>query len=240
MINRDSEQGATIANRLLAALPPKDYERLSPHLEDVTLEFNTLLFDYGDPIRHVYFPCSGIISLLSGVGEVSTLEVGIVGREGMACLSLFFGSRRSRARALVQGKGTAMRIKASEFENECLRGGALPGIMLRFANYMLVQVSQTAVCYRFHKIEGRLARWLLLTGDRMETNEFPVTQDFMSNMLGASREAVSKSAGLLQKKELIGYSRGRIMIIDRLGLESVACKCYGILSAEEKRLPSVN
>lgn len=240
MINSTPEQNAPTANRLLAALPPNEYERLRPTLEEIALDFDTKLFEYDDPIRHVYFPNSGIISLLSGVDEISTLEVGIVGREGMACLSLFCGAKTTRARAIVQGKGTAMRMKAADFENECRKGGALPGVMLRFAHYMLVQVSQTAVCYRFHKIEGRLARWLLMTGDRMENNEFPITQGFMSNMLGVSREAVSKAAGSLQKKDLISYSRGNILIIDRPGLESAACKCYGILLAEEKSFPFLN
>src|SRR5437899_5205363 len=146
----------------------------------------------------------------------------------MVGLPLFMGVRTSRNKAIVQGKGVAMRIKAADFERECARGGALPRILLRFAHSMLVQISQSAVCYRFHLIEKRLARWLLMTSDRMESLEFRVTQDFLSNMLGVRREAVNRAAGSLQKKYLISYSRGNITILDRPGLDAAACKCYTI------------
>ena len=202
-------------------------------MEEVDLVFDTNIYNLGDAISHVYFPNSGIISLLAAIDVSSTLEVGIVGREGMAGLSIFLGVKQSRVRAIVQGNGTATRITATAFEKEFANGGDLSRIMLRFAHSMLVQISQSAVCYRFHPIEKRLARWLLMTGDRMETNEYQITQDFLSNMLGVRREAVTRAAGSLQKRDLISYSRGHILIIDRPGLDAAACKCYSIIRDEE-------
>ena len=230
----DSKQHTSTPNRLLAALPKKEYERLLPNLEKVDLVFDTNIYNLGDPIVHVYFPNSGIISLLAAIDVRSTLEVGIVGREGMVGMSLFLGVKQSRIRAIVQGTGTAMRMKAAAFEKECGKGGTLNRVMLRFAHSMLVQISQSAVCYRFHPIEKRLARWLLMTGDRMESNEYQITQDFLSHMLGVRREAVTRAAGSLQKRGLISYSRGHILILDRPGLEAAACQCYSIIRNEEK------
>lgn len=234
MIHQDSKQNASVPNRLLAALPPKEYERLLPKFEEVELKFGTIIYKLGETFRHVYFPNSGIISLLAAVDDNSTLEVGIVGSEGMVGLSLFLGVKKSRVRAIVQGSGTAMRMKAADFEKECRKGGNLTRILLRFVHSMLVQISQSAVCYRFHPIEKRLARWLMMTSDRMETNEFQMTQGFLSTMVGVRREAVTNSAGSLRKKDLISYSRGRIFITDRPGLEAAACKCYTIIKDEEK------
>ena len=148
----------------------------------------------------------------------------------MAGLPHFLGVDKSSVRAVVQGDGTAMRIKAADFDAECQNGGAtLRNVMLRFAHSMMTQISQSAVCYRYHPIENRLARWLLMTADRMETNEYQITQDFLSNMLGVRREAVNRAAGVLKNKGLISYSRGNILILDPTGLESSACDCYEIL-----------
>jgi CRP-like cAMP-binding protein len=231
---QNSTNKLSIHNRLLAALPAKEYQRLLPNLEEVALDFNTDIYKLGETISHVYFPNSGIISLLAAVDASSTLEVGLVGSEGMAGLPLFMGVKSSPVRAIVQGNGIAMRMKATDFVKECKNGGALSSLMLRFAHSMLVQISQSAVCYRFHRIEQRLARWLLMTGDRMESNEYQITQEFLSHMLGVRREAVNKAAGLLQKKDLISFSRRNIVIIDRPGLEAAACKCYFIIREEEK------
>jgi CRP-like cAMP-binding protein len=229
---------APIHNQLLAALPIEEYRRLFPKLERIALTYGENIYERGETIDHVYFPESGIISLLAAVEASATLEIGIVGREGIVGLALFLGVRTSNHRAIVQGAGFAMRMKAADFLTECQHGGMLPQFLLRFTHSLLTQVSQSAACYRFHPIEARLARWLLMTSDRMETNEFQITQEFLSNMLGVRREAVNKSAARLQQKQLISYSRGNISIINRASLEAAACQCYAIIKDEEKSFPA--
>jgi CRP-like cAMP-binding protein len=213
------------ANRLLAALPAKEYARLLPKLNEISLTYDKTIYEPGDVIRRVYFLSSGIISLLSAVGERSLLEIGIVGSEGIAGLPVFLGVKTSSTRAVVQGAGAAFEMKTADFLKECKNGGALPHLLQRYTHSLLIQISQSAVCYRFHPIEARLARWLLMTADRMKTNDFKITQEFLSNMLGVRREAVSRSAANLQQRQLINYSRGKILVTDRAGLEVVACKC---------------
>jgi CRP-like cAMP-binding protein len=228
-----TKQNAPSANRLLAALPAREYTRLLPKLEEVSLTYGENIYESGEIIRRVYFPTRGIISLLTAVEERSLLEVGIVGNEGMSGLALFLGVKTSNNRAIVQGEGFAMRMKAADFLAECENGGSLPNILRRYTHSLLTQISQSAVCYRFHPIEARLARWLLMTSDRMNTNEFQITQEFLSNMLGVRREGVNKSAVILQRQHLISYSRGSIAITNRAGLEAASCKCYGIIKDEE-------
>ena len=223
---------AQAANRLLAALPKKEYQRLLPELEQVAMPFAEVVYEPGEQIRHVYFPNDSIVSLLAEVADRSTLEVGIVGNEGMAGISVFMGVDTSPHRAIVQGAGTAMRMKASVLRKESDGVSPLRRLLHLYAHSLLTQVSQSAACNRFHMVDARLARWLLMSGDRLGSDEFLLTQDFISNMLGVRREGVSKAAGLLQKRELINYSRGRIKILDRAGLKAVACECYGILKAE--------
>src|ERR1043165_877339 len=223
---------APAANRLLAALPKSEYQRLLPELEQVTMPFEEVLYEPGDRIRHVYFPEDSIVSLLAEVADRSTLEVGIVGNEGMAGISVFMGVDASPPRAVTQAAGTAMRMKASALRRESGGTGSLYRLLHRYAHSLLTQVSRAAVCNRFHVVDARLARWLLMSGDRLGTDEFRLTQDFSSNMLGVRREGVSKAASLLQKGELINYSRGRIRILDRAGLEAVSCECYGIIKDE--------
>lgn len=236
MNDQNHGHATTPKNHLLASLPARESERMSHDMEEVELKFGTNIYSLNGKISHVYFPNSGIISLLAAVEESATLEVGLVGLEGMAGLPLFLGVRESRVRAIVQGKGTAMRMKAADFERECRNGGSLPRLLLRFTHSMLVQISQSAICFRFHVIEMRLARWLLMTSDRMETNEFRMTQDFLSNMLGVRREAVNRAATSLQRRGLIAYSRSNILVIDRPGLEASACQCYAILRAEDAQV----
>jgi CRP-like cAMP-binding protein len=219
-------------NRLLAALPKEEYRRLQPDLVPFPLNFGEVIFEPGDLIRYVYFPTSGIISLLAAVEDRATLEVGIVGREGVVGLPIFMGVETSRNRAVVQGAGIAMRMKASDFRRECKNGGLLTQLLRRYSHSRLTQISQGAACNRFHPIDARLARWLLMTSDRMGTNEFQLTQEFLSNMLGVRREGVNKAAGALQKRNLISYSRGTLTTLNRAGLESVACNCYGIIKEE--------
>jgi CRP-like cAMP-binding protein len=220
------------ANRLLAALPGKEYQHLLPEMEEVNLTFGDILFESGDSIRHVYFPNNSIISLLAAVEDRAHLEVGIVGKDGMAGLPVFMGVNKSGARALVQGSGSAMRMKSAALRKEVSNGGALHKLLHLYTHSLLTQISQSAACNRFHLINARLARWLLMTHDRIEGDEFRLTQEFISHMLGVRREQVTLSASALQKRGLISYSRGQIKILNRPGLENVACKCYEIVKEE--------
>jgi CRP-like cAMP-binding protein len=226
------EPRAPAANRLLAALPVKEYRRLLPELELVTMPFAEVIYEPGDLIRHVYFPNDSIVSLLAQVAGRSTLEVGLVGNEGVAGIPVFMGVEASRLGAIVQGEGTAMRMKASVLRKESARAGPLRSLLHLYAHSLLTQVSRSAACNRFHVVNARLARWLLMTGDRLGADEFRLTQDFISNMLGVRREGVSKAASALQKDGLIQYSRGRIRILDRAGLEAVSCECYWVIRDE--------
>jgi len=228
---------APIYNRLLAALPAGEYRRLLPDLEQIPLTYGESLYERGDTIEYVYFPDSGIISLLA-VEDGAMLEVGIVGREGIVGIAVFLGVKTSSNRAIVQGQGFAMRMKTAAFLTECDQRGMLPRLLRRFTQSLLAQVSQSAVCYRLHSAEDRLARWLLMTSDRMETKDFHLTQDFLSNMVGVRREAVNKSAVILQQEHLITYSRGNISITNRQGLEMKACRCYAAIKDEEKSFPA--
>jgi CRP-like cAMP-binding protein len=227
-----TKRAAPGANRLLAALPKKEYRRLLPELEHVPLAFGDILYESGDAIIHVYFPDNGIISLLSKVESQKVLEVGIVGNEGVAGLPVVLGVSVSLNRGLVQSPGTAMRMKAAVLRREFMRDGALQRLLHRYLHSLLTQISQSAVCIRFHMVEARLARWLLMTHDRVESDEFRLTQEFLSNMLGVRREAVSKAAGALQKRGFVNYSRGHITILDRAGLEATACQCYRVIKDE--------
>lgn len=215
-------------NRLLNALPKDAYRKMLPGFERIELVFNENIYHQSDAISDVYFPESGIISLLSAVEANSTLEVGIIGNEGILGLPLFLGVKNSNNRAVVQGAGFALKMSAANFLEEC-KTGELPRILLRFTHSLMMQISQSAACNRFHEIEARLARWLLMTGDRMNSNDFSITQDFLSNMLGVRREAVNKTATHFQKLGLIKYSRGNLSILDRRELENAACNCYKII-----------
>ncbi|MFN2480269.1 MAG: Crp/Fnr family transcriptional regulator [Pyrinomonadaceae bacterium] len=221
-----------VTNRLLSALPKKEYRRLLPELEPVTLTFGDILFEPGDRLRHVYFPDDSIVSLLTAVNDREHLEVGIVGNDGndgMAGLPVFMGVGESRVRGLVQGAGGAKRMKAAPLRREDGGGGALHKLLHLYTHSLLTQISQSAACNRFHQASARLARWLLMTHDRVEGDEFRLTQEFISNMLGVRREQVTLAAGALQKRELISYSRGRIRILNRARLEAAACECYRVV-----------
>lgn len=231
------KRSVPVTNRLLAALPKKEYQRLLPELEPVTLTFGEILFESGDRLQHVYFPVNSIISLLAAVEDREHLEVGIVGNEGMAGLPVFMGVNKSRSRGLVQGTGEAMRMKAALLSKEVSTGGSLSGLLLRYTHSLLTQVSQSAACNRFHLVNARLARWLLMTHDRVEGDEFRLTQEFISHMLGVRREGVTLAASTLQKQKLISYNRGQIKILDQAGLEAAACKCYMIVKEEYDTLP---
>jgi CRP-like cAMP-binding protein len=224
--------GTRIENRLLAALPRKVYNRLVAHLETVTLPFAEVLYEPGDAIRYVYFPNDSIVSLLSTVEDRSTLEIGIIGNEGMVGISVLLGVKTSPNRALVQGEGSAMRMKAATLRKEVNGDGFLQKLLHRHTHALMTQIAQSAACNRFHQVEARLARWLLMMHDRIGQDEFRLTQQFLSDMLGVRREGVTYAARSLQSNRLITYSRGHITILNRAGLEAAACKCYSIIKAE--------
>jgi PAS domain S-box-containing protein len=229
LLGRKAAKGNSIANSLLAALPRKDYRRLLAGLEPVTLTYGEVLLEPGEPIRHVYFPDDSLVSLLTTVKGHHALEVGLVGREGLVGISLVLGIDVSSTRALVQGTGTALRMNAARFRKEFRKSLPLQGELYRYAHSKLAQARQTAACNRFHVVEARLARWLLMTRDRVRSDEFLLTQAFLADMLGVRRVGVTKAAGALQQRKLISYSRGKIRILDRKGLEAASCECYAII-----------
>ena len=229
---KTTSNGGLPVNRLLAMLSKKEYGRLLPKLTTVNLGFGQEVYESGKTIKYVYFPNDSIISLISEGPEASWLEVGMVGNEGMAGLPVFMGVNSSSTRALVQGSGTAMRMTSAAVRTEANRLGSLHRLLHRYSHSLLTQVSQSSVCNRFHLVDARLARWLLMTKDRLGAEEFPLTQEFLSTMLGVRREGVSKAAGELQAAKLISYSRGLITLLDRPGLEAKSCECYAIIKAE--------
>jgi CRP-like cAMP-binding protein len=229
---KSSSDGGPRINRLLETLPKKEYERLLPKLKTVHLVLGEKLYEPGEAIKYVYFPNDSIISLISELSETAWLEVGMVGNEGMAGLPVFMGVSSSSTHALVQGSGTAMRMSAAAMRTEASRLGSLHRILHRYSHSLLNQVSQSSACNRFHLVNARLARWLLMTNDRLGVEEFPLTQEFLSTMLGVRREGVSKAAAALQSARLIRYSRGMITVLNRRGLEAKSCHCYAIIKAE--------
>ena len=198
-------------------------------LEPVKLEYGQVLYEPTGLIRHVYFPIDCLVSLLTAVDKGRVLEVGMVGNEGMVGMPMVLGIGESAVRALVQGGGTAMRMLASRFRIEFNKNIPLQRALFRYTHLLMAQVSQTAACNRFHEAEGRLARWLLMTADRLHTDEFLLTHEFLAHMLGVRRVGVTKAAEGLRRKKLIVYSRGHIIILDRKNLEKTACVCYRIV-----------
>jgi len=220
---------ASIENSLLAALPRKEYQRLLARLEPVTLTFGEVLYEPGETIRHVYFPSTSLVSLLTLVDGHLAMEVGLIGREGMVGIPLVLGHNESSVRALVQGSGTAMRMAAAHFRKEFRLSLPLQQELYRYTHALMAQISQTAACNRFHVVETRLARWLLMTHDRVNSDRFHMTQEFLGHMLGVRRVGVTRAAQALQKHKLISYSRGDIAVLDRSGLEAAACQCYEVV-----------
>jgi CRP-like cAMP-binding protein len=213
----------SIENSLLATIPRKEYRRLLAWLEPVTLTYGEVLYEPGQTIRHVYFPGASLVSLLTMVDGHLALEVGLIGREGM------LGHTVSSVRALVQGTGTAMRMASEPFRREFELSLPLQQELYGYTHTLMAQISQTAACNRFHIVEERLARWLLMTHDRVKSDRFRMTHEFLAHMLGVRRVGVTKAAQSLQKLKLIRYSRGDITICDRKGLEAAACRCYEVV-----------
>ncbi len=224
-----------VENNLLNALPRRIYARMQAGLEPVQLLFGEMLHQQGETIRHVYFPGSAMISLLAVAEGHPALEVGLIGREGMVGIPLALGSGEATVAALVQGSGSATRMTVARFRQELLINPALERLLLRFTGVLMAQVSQTAACNRFHVVEQRLARWLLMSSDRLQLLEFRMTHEFLGHMLGVRRVGVTQAALDLHNRKLINYHRGMITILDRAGLEGSACQCYGVVHALYER-----
>lgn len=227
-----------IQNLLLAALSRKTYLAILPGLAPVTLDFGKILYEPGRPIWEVYFPSACLISLITAAEHHPPLEVGMVGREGMVGISLALGVNVSPVRVLVQGAGPALRMTKARLVSALRAHPAFHRELLGYAHTLMQQITQTAVCNRFHVVEARLARWLLMTRDRMRTAEFRMTHEFLSTMLGVRREGVTEAATAFQRKLLIEYRRGKIKILDHRGLEAASCTCYRRPATGTEFMPS--
>jgi CRP-like cAMP-binding protein len=223
-------------NHLLAALPETELERLLPHLEVVPMELGGVLYESGSRLRDVYFPTNSIVSLLYVMTDGSSAEIAVVGNEGIIGVALFMGGETTPSRAVVQSAGSAYRLKGKLLKQEFNRSGALQHLLLRYTQALLTQMAQTAVCNRHHSVDQQLCRWLLMSLDRLPSNSLTMTQELIANMLGVRREGVTEAAGKLQDIGLIHYSRGRITVLDRPGLEAKACECYQVVKSEFDRL----
>lgn len=222
-------------NRILAALPDEEYERLRPRFDTVALEHGKIIYHPGDPIRHVYFPLDAIISIVVILENGATVEVGFVGSEGMAGFPVVLGTNTSFHQVMVQVAGSAVRMSADALRSECSQCTPLQAILLRYAMALHIFSNQSVACNRLHTIEERLCRWLLAMHDRAEEDEFELTQELIAAMLGAQRSGVTLAAGALQRAGLIGYRRGRITILDREGLEQTSCECYRVVKEQFDR-----
>jgi len=228
-------------NRLLAALPDEEYGRLLPNLEQVPMPLGQVLYESGEQMRHVYFPVDAIVSMLYVMEDGASAEIAVVGNDGVVGVSLFMGGETTPSRAVVQSAGHAYRLKGQLLKEVFNRaGGRRAGIfhdlMLRYTQALLTQMSQTAVCNRHHSLDQQFCRWLLLSLDRLPTNELVMTQELIANMLGVRRESVTEAAGNVQRAGLIEYHRGHIIVRDRAGLEARVCECYAVVRKEFDRL----
>lgn len=230
-----TDTAAPSRNLLLSALPESELNALRPHLERVELETRQLVFDCNVPISHVYFVESGVVSVVGVMSNGTAVEVATVGREGFVGLPVFLGTDRTPARAFCQVPGSALRLPAGPFK-QLAANGALHRGLLRYMQALFVLLAQSAACNRVHSIGERCARWLLLTHDRVDDDTFPLTQEFLAQMLGVRRASVTDAASELQAENLISYHRGEITIRDRQGLEGYSCECYGIIKAEFERM----
>lgn len=225
-----------LSNQLLAALPVEEWLRWLPQLEPVELKLGQVLYESGSAQRDVYFPTSAIVSLLYVTENGSSAEIAIVGFEGVVGIALFLGGDTSPNRAVVQSAGQGFRLKARVIKAEFNRSLPVMHLLLRYAQALITQISQTAVCNRHHSVQQQLCRWLLMSLDRLPGNHLRMTQELISNMLGVRREGVTENAHKLQQAGLIRYSRGHIEVLDRAGLEHVVCECYGVVKEEYDRL----
>ena len=225
-------KGPRVTNNLIAAVPSKDRARLLANCESVDLVFGDLLSEAGEPITHVYFPLVGFISLVAALDGHQPLEMGLVGSEGMLGMTLKLGIKTAPMRAVVQGTGTALRMTGSNFTRYLADTPAMFRILDRYLYVMMAQLTRSSACTRFHEIEPRLARWLLMSHDRAHADHFHLTHEFLADMLGVRRSGVSIAAGALQMRKLIRYSRGEIQILNRKGLEAASCECYNAMQKD--------
>lgn len=223
-------------NHLLAALPEAEWLRWDPQLELTDLPLGKVLYESGGPMPYVYFPTSAIVSLLYVLESGASAEIAVVGYEGVVGVSIFMGGGSTPSRAVVQSAGTGYRLRADAVKDEFGRAGPVMHLMLRYTLALITQMSQTAVCNRHHSLDEQLCRWLLLSLDRLRGSELAMTQELIANMLGVRREGVTEAAMKLQRAGLISYSRGRITVLDRPGLEMRTCECYGVVKREYDRL----
>ena len=226
-------------NQLLAAMPEAEWKRWLPDIEAVDLPLGKVLYEPGATLSHVYFPTTAIVSLLHVLENGASAEIAVVGNEGLVGISLFMGGESTPSRAVVQSAGKGFRLPAQAMKDEFNRGGAVLHLLLRYTQALITQMSQTAVCNRHHSLDQQLCRWLLLSLDRLEGSELVMTQELISNMLGVRREGVTEAALLLQAARLIKYSRGRISVLDRPGIEKRSCECYGVVKKEYDRLKEI-
>jgi CRP-like cAMP-binding protein len=224
------------ANRLLGLLTPRDYARLRPHLHRIPLEYRKSLYRARKAADYVYFIETGVGSLVNTMANGQAAEVGTIGNEGVVGLPLLFGDNIAPTSVYVQVPGAGLRMKAKRFEKELARSASMRAVMLRYAHAFFNQVAQSAACNHFHSIQQRCARWMLMTHDRMESDQFLLTQEFLAMMLGVQRTGVSGAAGGLQQAGLIRYNRGHVTILDRSGLVRRSCECYGVSKREFDRL----
>lgn len=223
-------------NHLLAVLPQEVWLRLAPHLEEVDMPLGQVLCESGSTLKHVYFPTTSIVSLLYVMENGASAEIAVVGNEGIVGISLFMGGDSMPSRAVVQSAGRGHRLKSQLLKDEFNLGGPVMHVLLRYTQALITQMAQTAVCNRHHALEQQLCRWLLLSLDRLSSNELLMTQELIANMLGVRREGVTEAALKLQKLGLISYARGRILVLDRPGLEARTCECYAVVKKEYDRL----
>jgi CRP-like cAMP-binding protein len=223
-------------NHLLDALPEGDYARLKSELELVPMPLGTVLYEPGARLRHVFFPTTSIVSLLYVMEDGASAEIAVVGNEGMLGISLFMGGETTPSHAVVQSAGYGVRLKAQLLKDEFARFGPMMHLLLRYTQALITQMAQTAVCNRHHSVDQQLCRWLLLSLDRLATNELSMTQELIANMLGVRREGVTEAAGRLQDAGLIRYQRGKITVLDRTRLEARSCECYQVVKTEFDRL----
>jgi|SRR5258705_7399426 len=223
-------------NRLLAALPGDEYERLLPRLHEVSFSLGEVVYEFGGHLDYVYFPTTSIVSLLYTMENGTSAEMGLTGNDGIVGIALFMGGGTMPNRAVVQSAGGAIRMRAKILQDEFARGGKFQQLLLRYTQALITQISQTAVCNRLHSVEQQLCRWLLLSHDRVKADELIMTQELIADMLGVRREGVTVAAGRLQDAGAISYVRGHIMILDRQKLEDTVCECYLVVKNEFDRL----
>ncbi len=231
-----TESRPQTSNRILNALTRSEFESLSAHFDPINLSSGEILYRPEQPITHVYFPDRGTVSLVSTFEDGGTVEVGMVGNEGMFGVCVFLGSVTTPLTAQVQLPGEGLRMRADVLRREFQKGGQLQDLLLRYTQAFITQIAQTAACNRAHNVEGRLAKWLLMCADRSQAGELRLTHEFISTMLGTRRAGVTETACKLKEAGLISYRRGNVSIIDRAGLEAVSCECYALVKKEFTRL----